>query len=117
MPSQPTDVRPVVAWNKDIFATLASRRQVKAEEIANPQTLFGAEAFAQDQRASVQPALTQQEIDALSDKTAAFTQGQPPDALGDMGQIAEAVAFLVQQRPRAYTHELVVTPAGETWVP
>jgi hypothetical protein len=27
------------------------------------------------------------------------------------------VAFLVQQRPRAYTHELVVTPAGETWVP
>jgi hypothetical protein len=52
-----------------------------------------------------------------SPKTAAFTQSQPPDALGDMGQIAEAVAFLVQQRPRAYTHELVVTPAGETWVP
>jgi NADP-dependent 3-hydroxy acid dehydrogenase YdfG len=52
-----------------------------------------------------------------SPKTAAFTQGQPPEALGDMGQIAEAVAFLVGQRPRAYTHELVVTPAGETWVP
>ena len=52
-----------------------------------------------------------------SPKTAAFTQGQPPESLADMGQVAEAVAFLVAQRPRAFTHELVVTPAGETWVP
>ena len=52
-----------------------------------------------------------------SPKTAAFTGGQPPESLADMGQVAEAVAFLVEQRPRAYTHELVVTPAGETWVP
>jgi hypothetical protein len=52
-----------------------------------------------------------------SPKTAAFTQGQPPESLADMAQVAEAVAFLVAQRPRAFTHELVVTPAGETWVP
>jgi NADP-dependent 3-hydroxy acid dehydrogenase YdfG len=52
-----------------------------------------------------------------SPKTADFTRGQPPESLADMGQVAEAVAFLVMQRPRAFTHELVVTPAGETWVP
>lgn len=52
-----------------------------------------------------------------SPKTAAFTQGQAGDALADMGQVAEAVRFLVEQGARAYTHELTVTPAGERWVP
>jgi NADP-dependent 3-hydroxy acid dehydrogenase YdfG len=52
-----------------------------------------------------------------SPSTAEFTRGTPPDALADMSQIATAVSFLVQQEPRALTHELVVTPAGERWVP
>jgi 3-oxoacyl-[acyl-carrier protein] reductase len=52
-----------------------------------------------------------------SPKTAAFTQGQASDALADMGEVAEAVRFLVEQGARAYTHELTVTPAGERWVP
>jgi NADP-dependent 3-hydroxy acid dehydrogenase YdfG len=52
-----------------------------------------------------------------SPKTEAFTRGTPPEALGDMGQIAEAVSYLVGQQPRSLTHELVVTPAGERWVP
>jgi NADP-dependent 3-hydroxy acid dehydrogenase YdfG len=52
-----------------------------------------------------------------SPKTAAFTQRQSTDALADMGQVAEAVRFLVEQGARAYTHELTVTPAGERWVP
>lgn len=52
-----------------------------------------------------------------SPKTAAFTADQPDDSLAEMGQVAEAVAFLVNQRPRALTHELVVTPAAERWVP
>jgi hypothetical protein len=34
-----------------------------------------------------------------------------------MGQIAVAVSFLAQQESRALTHELVITPAGERWVP
>jgi len=34
-----------------------------------------------------------------------------------MSQVAGAVSFLVQQEPRAFTHELMVTPAGERWVP
>ena len=29
----------------------------------------------------------------------------------------DAGAFLASQRPTAWTHELVMTPAGETWVP
>lgn len=52
-----------------------------------------------------------------SPKTAAFTREIPRDALGDMAQIAAAVSFLVHQEARALTHELMVTPAGERWVP
>ncbi len=52
-----------------------------------------------------------------SPKTAERTADTPRDALGDMARIAEAVQFLAEQSPRAYTHELMVTPAGETFVP
>ena len=52
-----------------------------------------------------------------SPKTAAFTGDQLANALADQAQVAEAVAFLVNQRERALTHELVVTPAGDRWVP
>jgi NAD(P)-dependent dehydrogenase (short-subunit alcohol dehydrogenase family) len=52
-----------------------------------------------------------------SPKTEAFTRDVPKEALGEMGQIARAVSFLVDQEPRAYTHDLVVTPAGDQWVP
>jgi NAD(P)-dependent dehydrogenase (short-subunit alcohol dehydrogenase family) len=52
-----------------------------------------------------------------SPKTEAFTREMPRDALGDMAQIAAAVSFLVEQESRALTHELMVTPAGERWVP
>jgi NADP-dependent 3-hydroxy acid dehydrogenase YdfG len=52
-----------------------------------------------------------------SPKTAGFTADVPREALGDMSQIAAAVSFLAEQGPRALTHELVVTPAGERWVP
>jgi NAD(P)-dependent dehydrogenase (short-subunit alcohol dehydrogenase family) len=52
-----------------------------------------------------------------SSRTEAFTRDVPREALGDMGQIARSVSFLAQQEPRALTHELVVTPAGDQWVP
>jgi hypothetical protein len=52
-----------------------------------------------------------------SPKTEAFTRGVEQDALADMGEVARAVSYLVEQGPRALTHELVVTPAGERWVP
>jgi hypothetical protein len=31
--------------------------------------------------------------------------------------VARAVEYLASQSPRAHTHELVVTPAGERWLP
>jgi NAD(P)-dependent dehydrogenase (short-subunit alcohol dehydrogenase family) len=43
--------------------------------------------------------------------------GVDPDALADPRQIAHAVIFLAEQGPRAATHELQVTPLGESWVP
>jgi len=52
-----------------------------------------------------------------SPKTSEFTREVPRDVLGDMSQIAAAVSFLVRQESRALSHELVVTPAGERWVP
>jgi NAD(P)-dependent dehydrogenase (short-subunit alcohol dehydrogenase family) len=52
-----------------------------------------------------------------SPKTEAFTRDQPREALADMGEVARAVSYLVEQGPRGLTHELQVTPAGERWVP
>ena len=52
-----------------------------------------------------------------SPKTAGYTTDTPREALADMREIADAVAFLVDQGARGYTHDLMVTPAGERWVP
>jgi NAD(P)-dependent dehydrogenase (short-subunit alcohol dehydrogenase family) len=43
--------------------------------------------------------------------------GVDPVALADPRQLAEAVAFLAEQGPRAATHELQLTPLAERWVP
>jgi len=52
-----------------------------------------------------------------SPKTEGFTRDVPRNALADMKLIAEAVEYLASQQPRAYTHELMLTPAGDRWVP
>jgi NADP-dependent 3-hydroxy acid dehydrogenase YdfG len=52
-----------------------------------------------------------------SPKTVEFTKGAPKESLADQRLIAEAVEYLASQEPRAYTHELVLTPAGDRWVP
>jgi 3-oxoacyl-[acyl-carrier protein] reductase len=52
-----------------------------------------------------------------SPKTAERTRDVPADALADQEEIARAVAYLAGQEPTGFTHELVVTPAGERWVP
>jgi NAD(P)-dependent dehydrogenase (short-subunit alcohol dehydrogenase family) len=58
-------------------------------------------------------------VDATIDspKTARFIAGRPDNETADMAEIARAVEYLAAQSPRAYTHELVVTPAGDRWVP
>jgi NAD(P)-dependent dehydrogenase (short-subunit alcohol dehydrogenase family) len=52
-----------------------------------------------------------------SPKTEGYTRDTPREALADMRDVAAAVAFLVNQTPRGLTHELVVTPSGDRWVP
>lgn len=52
-----------------------------------------------------------------SPKTAGYTADQPRNSLADMTSVAQAVSFLVDQSSRGLTHELVVTPAGDRWVP
>ena len=52
-----------------------------------------------------------------SPKTAAMIAGKAPEETADMTDIARAVAYLAGQSPRSYTHELVVTPAGDRWMP
>jgi NADP-dependent 3-hydroxy acid dehydrogenase YdfG len=76
------------------------------------------QAAAQEMRATgIHVALLAVDATIASPKTAVFTQGTPEGALAEMGEIAKAVAYLVEQGVRAYTHEMVVTPAGERWVP
>jgi NADP-dependent 3-hydroxy acid dehydrogenase YdfG len=76
------------------------------------------QAAAQELRAGgIHVALLAVDATIESPKTAEFTRGMDRDALADMGEVARAVSFLVEQGPRALTHELAVTPAGERWVP
>jgi NAD(P)-dependent dehydrogenase (short-subunit alcohol dehydrogenase family) len=44
-------------------------------------------------------------------------EGQDLRASVGVDDVAQAVAYLAGQSPRAWTHELVITPAGDTWVP
>jgi len=76
------------------------------------------QAAAQELRAQgIHAALLAVDATIESPKTEAFTRDQPREALADMGEVARAVSYLVEQGPRALTHELVVTPSGERWVP
>lgn len=43
--------------------------------------------------------------------------GRPAEDALDAADVASAVAYLAGQAPRAWTHELVLTPAGDVWVP
>jgi NAD(P)-dependent dehydrogenase (short-subunit alcohol dehydrogenase family) len=75
-------------------------------------------AAAQEVRAEgIHVALLIVDATIESPKTADFTRDTPREALADMKLIAEAVDYLANQGPRAYTHELVLTPSGDTWVP
>ena len=68
---QPDDLRPISAWNRDIFATQAARRHMEAFQVAQPQTLYGSEAFAQDSRALATPPPEPDQVPAGSSKAPA----------------------------------------------
>lgn len=51
-------------------------------------------------------------VDAVIDRS-----GEGDDRSADPGSLADAVAYLASQSPRAMTHELQVTPALDNWTP
>lgn len=58
-------------------------------------------------------------VDAVieSSKTEEWLKSDPPEKSASMEDVARAVEYLHSQSPRAWTHELQLTPALETWVP
>lgn len=56
-------------------------------------------------------------VDAGIEPLAGAQPGAPTDALADPRALAEAVRFLADQGARSATHELLVTPLAERWVP
>lgn len=58
-------------------------------------------------------------VDAIieSDKTKDWLEDEPPERSASMEDVACAIKYLHEQSPRAWTHELQLTPALERWVP
>jgi NAD(P)-dependent dehydrogenase (short-subunit alcohol dehydrogenase family) len=58
-------------------------------------------------------------VDATIDspKTAAMLEGRSPDSSASQEEIVQAIEYLASQSPRAWTHELQLTPRGDRWVP
>jgi NAD(P)-dependent dehydrogenase (short-subunit alcohol dehydrogenase family) len=58
-------------------------------------------------------------VDAIieSEKTKHWLEDEPPERSASMEDVARAVKYLYEQSPRAWTHELQLTPALERWVP
>jgi NADP-dependent 3-hydroxy acid dehydrogenase YdfG len=76
------------------------------------------QAAAQELRGEgIHAALLAVDATIESPKTAGYTRDSPPEALADMADVAAAVHYLVSQGPRGLTHEMVLTPSGERWVP
>ena len=75
-------------------------------------------AAAQELRADgVHVALLIVDATIESPKTAQLARESPAEALADQADVARAVAYLASQSARGLTHELVLTPAGDRWVP
>src|SRR5919197_1434884 len=58
-------------------------------------------------------------VDAIieSEKTKAWLEDELPEKSASMEDVARAIEYLHKQSPRAWTHELQLTPALERWVP
>ncbi len=75
-------------------------------------------AAAQELRGEgVHVALLVVDATIASPKTAAMTAGSPDVALAREQDVADAVRYLAGQDARGMTHELVITPAGDRWLP
>jgi len=52
-----------------------------------------------------------------SEKSIDRLAGRPAEESASQEDVARAVAYLADQSPRAWTHELQLTPSGDRWVP
>lgn len=52
-----------------------------------------------------------------SEKSAERLEGRPEEESASQLDVARAVAYLAGQSPRAWTHELQLTPSGDRWIP
>jgi NAD(P)-dependent dehydrogenase (short-subunit alcohol dehydrogenase family) len=76
------------------------------------------QAAAQELRAEgIHVALLIVDATIASPKTQAMLVGAPEARSARQEDVAAAVAFLASQSNRGYSHELTVTPAGDTWTP
>jgi NAD(P)-dependent dehydrogenase (short-subunit alcohol dehydrogenase family) len=83
---------------------------------------FATRAFVQSQAAElrehgVHVALLIVDAIIESEKTKHWLEDEPPERSASMQDVARAIEYLQQQSPRAWTHELQLTPALERWVP
>ena len=88
------------AWAAGAFATRALV-QAAAQELRGEVYPRGAPDRRRDDRLSRRPR----------------PWNLPAEQTADMADIAAAVSYLAAQSPRDFTHELMLTPAGENWVP
>jgi hypothetical protein len=76
LPPQPQDIRPATAWTRNIYNTLRLRRQQQAMAVLYPQSLYGTEAFAKEERSKAAAPITPAQAAAQTDKTAQFAKDQ-----------------------------------------
>jgi NAD(P)-dependent dehydrogenase (short-subunit alcohol dehydrogenase family) len=89
------------AWASAAFAT-RGMMQAAASEL---------------REAGVHAALLVVDATIESEKTRERLAGRPPEESATEEDVAAAVVYLAGQSPRGWTHELVLTPRGDAWVP
>jgi NAD(P)-dependent dehydrogenase (short-subunit alcohol dehydrogenase family) len=102
--------------------TGGSARRGMAKRAPWAATAFATRAFTQSAAAEmrsrgVHVALLIVDAVIASEKTTEMLGDAPAQKSASMEEIARAIAYLHAQTPRAWTHELQLTPALETWVP
>lgn len=77
---------------------------------------FGTRALAQSAAQELRPDGIHAAL-LIVDAVIRRPDSDPSDELAEEEDVARAVDYLASQAPTAWTHELVVTPKGDTWTP
>ena len=85
-------------------------------DVAAPPPLVQA-AASELREHGVHAALLVVDATIESEKTPAHLAGKPEELSTTEEDVARAVDYLASQSPRGWTHELRLTPRGDSWVP